>query len=214
MSRGTKCILTFVLLFLCQLTYAQKFFNLTADDVKIDSILPCFAYSMPLGDNYQDSVYTVKIKYPEFLDMSANDIKKYKAISVAPLSGLPSVSQNLVVNRKKGSLDVTFCPIVFRDNKYQYLVSFMLDVKSQALPQAKRASFAATRAASQSSRYVDHSVLASGTWAKIRVPASGVYQITSDLISKAGFSDINKVKVYGYGGNLQNETLTATDIQN
>ena len=49
---------------------------------------------------------------------------------------------------------------------------------------------------------VASSVLATGRWAKIRVPESGVFQITDELIRKAGFSDINKVKVYGYGGNL------------
>lgn len=213
MSKVIKGAITFALLFLCQITQAQGFFNLTAKDVKIDSILPCFAHSKPLAGNYQDSVYTVKIKYPEFMDMPARDIKRYKAISNAPLHALPVITQKTTLNRKSASLDITFCPIVYRDNKYQLLVSFMLDVQSSPLPQASKTSFAKTRATTMASRYTDHSVLASGTWAKIRVPASGVYQVTDELIRKAGFTDINKVKVYGYGGNLQNETLTAADLQ-
>ena len=62
------------------------------------------------------------------------------------------------------------------------------------------------------SRYAEHSVLANGKWAKIRVPANGVYQLTNDLIRRAGFSNIDKVKIYGYGGHLQKEVLTANDI--
>ena len=52
-------------------------------------------------------------------------------------------------------------------------------------------------------------MLATGKWTKIRVPSTGIYQINSELIKKAGFSDINKVKVYGYGGGMQPEILTA-----
>ncbi len=49
--------------------------------------------------------------------------------------------------------------------------------------------------------------MATGRWAKIRVGESGIYQLTDQVIRQAGFSNINKVKVYGYGGNLQNEAL-------
>ena len=35
---------------------AQRFFNLTSEEVRIDSVLPHFTYSIPLGDNYRDSV--------------------------------------------------------------------------------------------------------------------------------------------------------------
>ena len=51
-------------------TTAQNFFNLTADEVSVDTLLPRFSYSFPLPDNYADSVYTVEIVYPDFIDMS------------------------------------------------------------------------------------------------------------------------------------------------
>ena len=66
---------------------------------------------------------------------------------------------------------------------------------------------------SASSLYASHSVLASGRWAKISVAESGIYQLTSALVRQAGFTDINKVKIYGYGGNLQNEALLASELQ-
>ena len=58
------------------------------------------------------------------------------------------------------------------------------------------------------SRYAEHSVLQAGSWAKIRIPSSGIYQLTSSLIRSCGFSDPAKVKIYGYGGALQPESLT------
>ena len=61
-------------------------------------------------------------------------------------------------------------------------------------------------------RYADHSVLSSGNWVKIRVSNSGFHQLTNELLLEAGFSDPSKVKVYGYGGAMQPERLTASYI--
>ena len=61
---------------------------------------------------------------------------------------------------------------------------------------------------SPADRYAEHSVLQSGRWVKISVSETGIYQITSALIRKCGFSDLSKVKIYGYGGALQPESLT------
>ena len=57
-------------------------------------------------------------------------------------------------------------------------------------------------------RYAEHSVLREGNWAKISVAESGFYELTDELVRKAGFSDAGKVKIYGYGGALQPERLT------
>ena len=67
--------------------------------------------------------------------------------------------------------------------------------------------FWATPGMSQN-RYASHSVMASGHWAKIRIPETGVYTLTDDLLRRAGFSDPSVVKVYGYGGMLQPEKIT------
>ena len=47
---------------------------------------------------------------------------------------------------------------------------------------------------------------------KIRVPESGIYQLTSQLARQAGFSDLSRVRIFGYGGNLQNEELHKSDL--
>ena len=49
---------------------AQAIFDLTASQVKIDSLLPVFTWQKQLGPRYMDSTYTVSIAYPEFIDMS------------------------------------------------------------------------------------------------------------------------------------------------
>ena len=193
---------------------AQKFFNLASEEVKVDSVLPQFIYSYPLEGDYQDSTYTVEVKYPEYMDMTEDDIANYNRISGAALPQQVVVNQTVSECRKKAVLIVQFSPLVFRNNKYQTLVSFMLQLKSHPLRRAQRNARATSRAATDAAVvYADHSVLASGKWAKIRVGESGIHQLTENVVRQAGFSNINKVKIYGYGGNLQNEALSANDLK-
>ena len=184
----------------------QRFFNLTADEVRIDSLLPVFTYRQPLNAGYQDSTYSVRIAYPEFIAMSAADVQRCQAVCSQPLGAMPTVNQTISVNRKQAELVVSFVPLVVRDGQYQKLVSFMLEVDSHAKPQTRRSRRAED---ASSERYAAHSVLATGKWVKICIPQTGIYQLSSDVVKRAGFSDINKVKLYGYGGALQPEQLTA-----
>ena len=119
---------------------AQRFFNLTADEVRIDTLLPVFNYAYPLGAHYADSTYTVAIEYPEFVPMSAEEIERYKAISNEQLAmsnydlpALPDIYQSISIDRKKGTLHIGFIPLVYRDGQYQKLVSFKLEVRGEKL---------------------------------------------------------------------------------
>jgi hypothetical protein len=200
--------MSMMLLLFCLLAEAQEYVDLTAEQVRIGQQLPVFTWQKQLGPHFDDSVYVVSIAYPEFIDMSADDIRRYQQISDGkPLPEMPVVNQSVGVSRKRGVLDVSFVPLVFRNGKYQKLVSFKLEVDQTASPM--RAPLLLSRGTrSNSERYVEHSVLREGTWAKIRVAESGFYQLTEALIRKAGFLDLSKVKVYGYGGALQPERLT------
>ena len=172
-------------------------------------MLPRFTYTVALPTNYADSVYTPTILYPEFVDMAQSDIEAYHRLSSEPLPPLPAIGQQVVMSRRRPSLQLTFSPLVYRNGRYQILASFMLrvDTKAAAAPARQMAKANILQASSATDRYAAHSVLASGRWVKIRVPASGIYQLSSDLVRQAGFSDINRVKIYGYGGNLQDEVL-------
>ena len=180
---------------------AQEFFNLTAEQVKIDSLLPVFTHQIPVGRDYAGRNYTVSIVYPEFVPMNKSEVVRYQQISGAPLPELPEISQVLCVDRKQGDLVVSFVPFVFRDGKYQKLVSFKLEVGNE------RSEVRSRRA--ESGGYAEHSVLATGKWVKISVPSTGIYHLTDEVVRKAGFTDINKVKIYGYGGALQPEKISS-----
>ena len=208
-----------MLLLMCSVSHAQRFFNLTAKDVAIGEQLPVFTCAMPLGAAYADSVYTVKLLYPDFIDMSSSDIAAYHALSSEPLPELPEVRQQIVVDRRKGTLEVALCPLVYREGRYRLLVSFMLKVEAKAKNDVKRRQPVTTRvggdgaaAGGAASRYAANSVLATGRWAKIRVPSDGVYQLTESLARQAGFSSLSKVKIYGYGGHMQNEKLDGDEL--
>lgn len=202
---------------LCCLTaQAQRFFNLASDEVRVDTVMPSFGYAVPLTGDYRDSVYTATILYPEFIDMTETDIANFKRLGGDSLPALPEVRQSIVMDRRNATLCLRFCPLVYREGKYQILVSFMLRVDARAKGRtvaAKRAG-AVTRATDATYRYASHSVLATGSWAKIRVPESGVYELTEAVARRAGFSDLSKVRVYGYGGNLQNEVLNGETLAN
>lgn len=203
-----RTILGVFLLLLATVANAQRqrFFNLTVEDVTIDSVVPHFNYAIPLGENYADSTYQLEIRYPEFMDMNAKDIARYKALTAEVPPAMPEIVQQIVVNRKKGILEFSLVPIVERDGKKQFLVSFMVALTSK--PKSKHALAKQRQGATNTDIYAAHSVLANGKWAKIRVKENGIYHLTADVIRKAGFSDINKVHIYGYGGNLQNEVLS------
>ncbi|MBR5697339.1 MAG: type IX secretion system sortase PorU [Prevotella sp.] len=253
-----RYVVTFLLCLFITSAWSQRFFNLTYKEVQIDSVMPHFGYSVPLGENYRDSIYDVQILYPEFVDATSVDVARYLALrsvgeenlrSVGVEEGrsvdnslvdgalpeLPLIEQTIMASRGKGFLSIGFCPLVYREGRYQWLVSFMLKVtptpnpsrgeersptltlprregslvsqcKNSALPTGEGG--ASPLHLDGGGYYASHSVLANGRWAKIRVSESGVFQITEELIRKAGFTDVNKVKVYGYGGNLQPETLT------
>ncbi len=209
----------------------QQIFNLTKSELMIDSLLPEFAHVVPLTGNYQDSLYTIQLVYPEFSEMSKEQKEKCKSIlqnsadEALPLNGLvqdvefiPGQSgytlvngllQRTVCERKKGKLEVIFSPIVTDGKTYKSLSSFMIRVCSKAKNRGKKkVAGRPDDVTGAASIYAPHSVLASGHWAKIGVgEESGFCELTSDVIKKAGFNDLRKVKIYGYGGNLQEEQL-------
>ena len=117
MTRKIPFFILLALLMLCVTDVCakgQKFFNLTADEVKIDSVLPYFTYTAPLGGAWADSVYTVSIEYPEFIEMGDADAARYRKLCSKPAGAMPAVETRVVVERRRGHLEVAFVPIVVR----------------------------------------------------------------------------------------------------
>lgn len=86
-------------------------------------------------------------------------------------------------------------PVVHRGGVYQRINSFKLSVISTPVPVAARANYTVAKT-------TEKSVLSSGRFVKIRVSDSGVYRITSAELRGMGFSNPDKVRLYGYGGYL------------
>ncbi|MDO5446883.1 MAG: type IX secretion system sortase PorU [Prevotellaceae bacterium] len=182
---------------------AQDFINLGKYDLRIDSMLPTYTYIHEIGADYADSTYSVAIEYPEFIDMTKDEVERYCKIAGKEKPGeMPDITSSLCVERKQGQLDISFVPIVYREHKYQKLVSFKLSIEGKAKVAGKKIKTATEP------RYAAHSVLASGKWVKIRVPSTGYYQITAEAAKKVGFTDISRVRIFGYGGAVQPEALT------
>lgn len=69
-----------------------------------------------------------------------------------------------------------------------------------------------TSAWADSSRYASESVLNSGKWVKIQVAEDGIYKLTAADLKKMGFSNLDKVAVYGFGGWPLDEDFSTTYI--
>ena len=59
------------------------------------------------------------------------------------------------------------------------------------------------------SAFSDVSKLAEGRWVKIAVEENGVYQLTADELVEMGFPNPGEVKIFGYGGHMMPESITA-----
>ena len=189
---------------------AQDFVNIPQSQLRIDSLLPKVSHYIPLPKGYQDSTYSVQLQYPEYVALNRKQRRKYRK-----LTGGKNAPDTLAVNtytyqeRKNGTLALDFTPIVKRNNKLCYITSFkpvtVATAKATALTRA------ATTDASQT--YTENSILRQGNWAKIRVSNTGIHQLTADITRKAGFNDLSKVKIYGYGGAIIPERLTQSYLQ-
>lgn len=58
------------------------------------------------------------------------------------------------------------------------------------------------------SMYANSSKLAMGKWVKITIPENGVYEITYDELREMGFSNPERVTLFGFGGAKISETLS------
>ena len=160
MRYATALWLLTVMLAICEPTSAQRFFNLTSSQVEVDSVMPEFSYSLPLEGDYEDSVYTVSILYPEYIDMTSRDMANYRTLTDEVLPDTPAITQRIAVSRKKASLEIFFRPLVMREGREQIIVSFMLKVEAQPKSKAERRALAKKRAEGTASRYAAKSVLA------------------------------------------------------
>lgn len=59
----------------------------------------------------------------------------------------------------------------------------------------------------EANHFAQSSRLSQGRWAKVAVTQTGMYEISRDQLAKMGFTDPQRIKVYGYGGRMLSEVL-------
>ena len=200
-------VLYILILFIVFPVSAQDRF-ITLDWQKLPAVqtLPEISESIPLSDDFYLNNYDVKIEFPEFVDLTPEAVVELIAKGVT-LPDYPQTEVSVATSADKASLNVRFVPVVYRKGIYQRINSFKLSVISTPI---SATTLAATRAATLAT--TENSVLSSGRFVKIRVSDTGVYRITQAELRKMGFSNPDKVRIYGYGGicfrrNSQNTPL-------
>jgi len=147
----------------------------------------------------------VRLTYPEYKPLSATESRIVDRRFARLVADTVVTRTEFGISRKRGMLDVSICPVIRRNGKYFRLVSCKLDV---VYPESYTRKNAKPRAGTE--RWKSGSVLASGRWMRIRVEDEGIYQLTAARLSEMGFRDISRVKLYGYGGRVQEENWTFT----
>lgn len=184
---------------------AQDFVTLLPSQARIDTVLPEVSQFISLPRGYRDSTYSVQLQYPEYTALNRKQRRRYRKLTgnnTAPT--VPVIELTTIQERKNGTLKATFSPIVTHDDKLCYISSF----KPVTLATANATATTRASEAETQQTYADNSVLKEGKWAKIRISQTGINQLTADVIRRAGFSNLSKVKIYGYGGAIIPDKLT------
>ena len=173
--------------------------TLNWDELKIDSVLPVYTEVVPLLTDYTLYDYSVGIEYPEYAPLTSKEtevVLKYDSLIRESID----VESYVGISRGEGMMDIAFVPIIRRGNSYLKLISAQIVITStpKRLPR---------RASAKTERYAAHSKLQSGRWVKISITQDGMYRLTRSALKNMGFSNPAKVRLYGYGGHLQNEVL-------
>lgn len=172
-----------------------------------ETYLPCYTQQINLGWDYASYDYEVKVEYPVFGALTKKEVVALEKTGYQ-FSSYPEATFEVSESAKKGIINVRLIPIIYKDGIYKTLTSFKLTLIKNPKAQPLRA---VTRAGN-ADRYAENSVLASGQWVKIRVSDTGVYQITNSELSKMGFSNPSKVRLYGYGGYILPEDVRKIEI--
>ena len=162
--------------------------------MKQDSLHPWSGFGMQLEGNWQDSVYSASIEYPELSRITSDDLKRWN-LSADDIPEWPAVESTIGVSHGSATVDAGFLPIIQRDGDYYAILSYKSIVSSQPAPAGTTVEVIVPE-----ERYTYNSALSSGKWFKIKIAESGIYKLTYSSLKNMGFKDPSKVRLFGYGG--------------
>ncbi len=199
-----KTVIILLLFSVAHVVAQEQFTYVDWNILRPDTVPVQYDEVIPLEEDYRGIRYEVRLDYPEYVQLTSEEAKCV-AVWGNDLPEHPGIHTAVGVSRKQGMLDVSFIPIVKRNGKYYKLVSFRMKVVRH--PQVHTRASLPVKTSSE--RYASHSVLAQGRWVKIGITEDGVYRLTSSDLQKMGFADVSRVKLYGYGGHVQDEVIDA-----
>lgn len=197
-----RYILPFLLMLTLLPTWAQGEMEVDWAAYAQDTVVPVFTHSIDLGYDHVGREYDVAIEYPELKPLTAEEIERYRLPQQEGLPEWPAIEVYKGISAKRGQLDISFTPIIWRDGKYWRMENFVLKTSLNTSAKNK----AVRKSSSQ--RTTHNSQLEKGRWVKIRVADNGVHMLTHGQLKKMGFGDPSKVRLFGYGGHMLSETDT------
>ncbi len=198
---GLKRIISLFLIF-CACTLRAQMVTIDWNKEASDSLLPTCSSVVDLPEGYSAYSYSAHIEYPEYRKMDKAEVLRYKLESEYPSLGeQPLIECFVGIQAKQPQLDILVQPVVKKNGCYYALESGKLVVDKIALNKSVKAA-----ARSSVERYAQNSVLAQGRWVRISVKENGVHKITFEELKKMGFSNPEKVALFGYGGNILPES--------
>lgn len=180
----------------------HEFTTLDWAEMRIDTLPPYYTEVVPLESDYRLNDYTVTLLYPEYAPLTADEqafVLLYDSLITSDIR----IESQVAVQRKVGYLDISFIPLIRRDQQYLKLKSAKLTITATPKQTAQRAP------KTPKSRYASHSVLAEGRWVKISITSDGMYRLTRSALKGMGFTRPENVRLFGYGGHRQDEKLDA-----
>lgn len=194
----------------------HSFTQVKWDEHRADTVLPMYYEVIPLETDYRLYDYTVQICFPEWVPLSKEVAAAFDAHFAHLVSDTLQVDTHVGISRKQGMLDVAFIPVVRREGKYFRLSSFKMEItpvakrgRQNTARRAEAADDEAEATTTTDGRYASHSVLATGRWAKISITTDGMYKLPYAALREMGFTNPANCRIYGYGGHLQPEVITA-----
>ncbi len=204
MTTKTPYLTLLLSLLACLVCHAQERLTyLDWAELTRDTLCPTYAEVVPLETDHRANTYTVRLDYPTWAPLTPHELvlaKQHEHRIAADLE----VQHYVSVSRGQGLLNYSFVPIVRHGRGYRKLVSAQISIVPT--PRPLRAMAAAGTA---SQRYARESVLSTGTWRKIHIKEDGIYRLTASFLAELGFTDPNRVQLFGYGGHQQSEALDA-----
>ncbi len=172
----------------------------------MENPMPYFSELIPLdaGKSFQVSQITLKA-------ISTEMQNSLEMVDIQSVDSEFNVKAHVLQSRGQSFLKIEISTIRSNTNGYERLKAFELNYSLTEISTTEKGG----------SDKTENSVLSSGTWLKIAIPASGVYKITYDELISMGISTPANVRIFGnatgllsfdYDGSYRPDDLTENKL--